>query len=73
MIKYVLIVTLLNGNTYQWGYFKTEVEAECHKTQLFDWNRKKGLSILRKRGFDIPTNWDLYNKKVYVKPLNEQK
>lgn len=66
MIKYILIVTLLNGNTYQWGCFNSQTEAECHKTLLFDWNRKKGGSLLKRRNFDIPTNWTEYNKKVYV-------
>ena len=64
-MKFILIVMMLNGSQYKWESFNSEVEAESYKTQLFDWNRKKG-NTLRERGFDIPFTWSEYNKKVFI-------
>lgn len=64
-MKFVLIVMLLSGQQYEWETFNSEVEAECYKTRLFDWNRKNG-DTLKRRGFDVPKTWAEYNKKVFI-------
>ena len=64
-MKFVLIVMLLTGQQYEWEIFNSEVEAECYKTLLFDWNRKNG-DTLKRRGFDVPKTWAEYNKKVFI-------
>jgi hypothetical protein len=64
-MKFIIIVTLLNGGTFEWETFNSEVEAECYKTLLFDWNRKNGYT-LKRRGFDVPKTWAEYNKKVFI-------
>lgn len=64
-MKFILIVMMINGSQYQWESFSSEVEAESYKTQLFDWNRRKG-NTLRNRGFDVPFVWSEYNKKVFI-------
>lgn len=65
-MKYILIVTLLNGGTFEWATFDNKVDAECHKTRLYEWNKNSGYGLLRKRGFDIPKTWSAYNDKVKV-------
>lgn len=68
-MKYILIVALLNGGTFEWATFDNKVDAECHKTRLFEWNRKNG-DTLKRRGFDVPKTWAEYDKKVFVKGAN---
>ena len=64
-MKFILIVMLLTGQQYEGETFNSEVEAECYKTRLFDWNRKNG-DTLKRRGFDVPKTWAEYNKKVFI-------
>ena len=64
-MKYVIMVLMLNGSQKEWGQFRTELEANVHKTRLFEWNRKNG-DTLKRRGFDMPHNWAEYDKKVVV-------
>ena len=66
MIKFVLVVSLLGGGTKDFATFDSELEAQCYKTRLYEWNKNKGYGLLRNRGFDVPKTWAEYNKKVFI-------
>lgn len=69
-MKWIVLVMCLNGPTagwVEWDTFKTETEANAYCVRLFDFNRKQGYK-LKKRGYDLPTDWEGFNKNVIVKP-----
>lgn len=70
-MKYVILAMLLNGQQAEFGgAFKDSISAASFKTQLFAYNKHKNGSQIKKQGWNIPTNWAEYDKKVYVKGVN---
>ncbi len=68
-MKFLILIVMISGNTRttrEWATFDSRLEAECHKTRLFDYNRKYSHT-LRKHGYDIPKDWATYNERVIVK------
>lgn len=63
---WILMVMTLSGTPAQWGAFSDSTEAACHKTRLFEYNRKNPVAI-RRHGWDIPKDWASYDKYVTVK------
>ena len=66
LLRVLLIVSLLGGGQIEWKEFATADDAEAYRVWLFGYNRKYH-NFLRKRGYDLPLDWERFKTKVTIK------